>query len=330
MSGVSIIVPVYNAGRLLAPLAESVLTQECPLPLQLIFSDDGSTDASLAQMQQLARGDSRITVVSGPNMGVSAARNRGLQAAVGDYIGFADADDRLEPGYVSTLLSLLQQTKADCACCGFIRCYEASGKEEQLPLAGGSVACTDRDGFRRLLLRPDGYTTVVWNKLFRKEVLQNDDRQWIPFDEDLHIVEDGEYLFRSKVQRAVFTPQPLYRYVVRNSGAMYGRLTERKKTELDARRRIVVLCESAAPDVQELAKMKYQKGVRDLLFHGVIGGQAGEIRELLPELRCYRKELFQSPALSRKDKLKYLCYGAIIRLRLRRLGAYLMKKFGGH
>ncbi len=329
MKKVSLVVPVYNAGAFLTPLVRSVLAQDYE-NFQLILSDDGSTDASIAQMQALAQEDTRITLVTGANGGVSSARNRGLSAAEGDYIGFLDADDRIFPNYLSTLVPLLDGHGADCACCGFTRLYEVSGVEDHMPPKACDILDTDRDGFFRLLLRPDGYTTVVWNKLFRKEALQAQDGSFLPFDETLHIVEDGEYLFRSNVQRAVFTPEALYHYTVRTSGAMYGALTARKRTELTARKRIVALCANAAPDVRALAEMKYQKGVRDLLFHAVIGGQGKEIRDLLPELTVYQDALFVSPALSKKEKLKYHIYRPIIQLNLQHLGAFLMKHLSGH
>ena len=224
MSKVSLVVPVYNAGAFLTPLVRSVLAQDYE-SFQLILSDDGSTDSSLEQMERLAQEDSRITLVSGANGGVSSARNRGLLAAVGDYIGFLDADDEIAPNYLSTLVSLLEGHNADCACCGFSRLYEASGAEDRMPPKDSDIIDTDRDGFFRLLLRPDGYTTVVWNKLFRRETLLQSDGSFLPFDEALHIVEDGEFLFRCGVARAVFTPLPLYHYTVRTSGAMYGKLT---------------------------------------------------------------------------------------------------------
>lgn len=329
MKSVSLIVPVYQAGAFLTPLIRSVQNQDYS-DFQLVLSDDGSTDDSMQVMERKAREDSRITVVTGPNCGVSSARNRGLAVAEGKYIGFLDADDLLEPNYLSTLVRLLEQYNADCACCGFTRIYEVSGAVDHMPKCDPGVTETDRDGFRRWILRPDGFTTVVWNKLFRREALREKDGSWISFDPQLHIVEDGEYLLRSRVERAVFTPEPLYRYTVRTSGAMYGRLTERKRTELAARRKIVDLCADSAEDVQALAQMKYQKGVRDLLFHAVIAGQGTEIRDLLPELGRYASALFGSPALSKKEKLKYHIYRPMIQWNLRRTGAFLMKHLSGH
>jgi hypothetical protein len=224
----------------------------------------------------------------------------------------------------------LEQQHADVACCGFTRHYVTSGKSDRMPPRTSDILMADRDGFLRQLLRPDGYTTVVWNKLFRREVLLDASGTPIPFDETLHVVEDGEYLFRLPVSRAVFTPEPLYRYFVRKSGVMYGAVNQRKLTELDARRKLVALCSNASPEVQALARMKYQKGVRDLMLHAVIDGQGAKVRHLRPELSVYREDLFHSPALSRKEKLKYRVYGLIIRLNLKHLGAFLMNTLSGH
>ena len=76
MRMVSLVVPVFNAGAFLTPLVRSVLAQDYA-DFQLILSDDGSTDSSLEQMECFSREDSRITLVTGPNGGVSSARNRG-------------------------------------------------------------------------------------------------------------------------------------------------------------------------------------------------------------------------------------------------------------
>ena len=329
MKKISIIIPVYNVEGYLETMAKSLLSQNWE-NLQVIFSDDGSTDGSLAILRRLAENDPRITVVTGANGGVSSARNRALRLADGDYIGFCDADDSLAPDYLSTLVSLLEEHGADCAVCGFDRIYEASGKADRMPPKDAEDAVVDREGFFEKMLRPDGYTTVVWNKLFRREVLLDETGEFLRFAEDLHIVEDGEYLFRCGVEKAVFTTRRLYRYTVRKSGAMYGRLNPRKLTEIEARKRIAALASPCSKGVSDLAKMKYQKGVRDLLFHAVIDGQYGDVKHLIPLMKEYKAELFTSHAVSKKEKLKYRIYPIIIRLNLRRTGKFLMDKLSGH
>lgn len=333
MKKISVIVPVYNLEALLPAMVQSLLSQDYP-ELQVIFSDDGSQDGSRAILEDLARQDDRVTVISQENAGVSAARNRALAVAKGDYIAFADGDDLLEPGYFSALANALEETGADMACCGYTRIFEKTGKQEHLPTGDFSRQTrriVNRDGMEQLLLRPDGYTLVLWNKLFRREALLEPDGTLQTFDESLHIVEDGEYIFRSRVRSAVFLPEALYRYFVRSTGAMYASaVSERKLTELPARRKIVALTANSSPEVQALAKMKYQKSVRDLMFHAVIAGQGNAVKHLRPELKIYTRELFESPALSGKEKLKYHIYRPLIQLNLRRLGAFLMEKLSGH
>lgn len=329
MKRISLIVPVYNGEKYLEAMAQSVQDQNWE-NLQIIFSDDGSTDRSLEILQELQDCQPCVTVITGENRGVSSARNRALAAADGAYIGFADCDDLLEPGYLETLVNLLEESGADVACCGFTRIYEATGAVDHMPPKSSPVTVTDREGFRALLLRPDGYTTVMWNKLFRREVLLDGDGEFIRFNESLHIVEDGEYIFRLPIEKAVFTSEPCYRYFVRTSGAMYGVLNQRKLTELTARRKIVEKCSGDSKELQDLAKMKYQKGVRDLMFHAVIGGQGKQVRHLMPELKTFRREMYASPYLSKKDKLKYRIYRPLIQMNLRRIGAFLMAKLSGH
>lgn len=330
MKKISVIVPVYNLECLLPAMAQSLLAQDYS-NLQVIFSDDGSRDGSRGILEEIARQDDRVTVISRENGGVSAARNRALAVADGDYIAFADGDDLLEPGYFTALAEALEETGADMACCGYTRIYEKTGKQDRLPTGNFSRQTVDRNGMERLLLRPDGYTLVLWNKLFRREALLEPDGTLQTFDEGLHIVEDGEYIFRSRVRAAVFLPEPLYRYFVRETGAMYAQtVTARKLTELSARQKIVALTDGSSPEVQSLAKMKYQKSVRDLMFHAVIAGQGAAVKHLRPELKVYAGELFDSPALSRKEKLKYHIYRPMIQLNLRHLGAFLMEKLSGH
>ena len=329
MKRISMIIPVYNAEPYIRAMVESLQAQDWE-NLQILLSDDGSTDGSVDLMTALAEQDPRITVVVGPNTGVSSARNRALRLADGEYIGFADSDDILEPGYLRGLVSALEESGTDMACCGFHRHYVRSGKQDGLPTDGHDREVVDRDGMARLMLRPDGYTTVMWNKLFRREALTRPDGGLLEFDETLHIVEDGEYILRSGVQSAVFFPDRLYRYYVRTSGAMYGAVNERKLTEPAARKKIVALTEDLSPETQDLAKMKYQKGIRDLMFHAVIDGDAAKVWDLRTELKTYAGELFASPALSKKEIIKYHVYYPIICLNLRHIGAFLMDKLSGH
>ena len=100
----SIIVPVYNAAGWLRTCLQS-LTHQTLQDLEIICVDDGSTDASLAVLQEHAAKDTRIKVIHQANAGVSVARNRGLDAATGEYVTFVDADDWVEKSTYEIALS---------------------------------------------------------------------------------------------------------------------------------------------------------------------------------------------------------------------------------
>lgn len=102
---VSVIVPVFNAKKYLLDCIKSLLSNDYK-NLELIFVDDGSTDGSLEILKKYKKDDSRINIISQKNLGAGAARNRGIDAAKGDYLMFVDADDILCPDSISKSISL--------------------------------------------------------------------------------------------------------------------------------------------------------------------------------------------------------------------------------
>jgi glycosyltransferase involved in cell wall biosynthesis len=93
---ISIIIPVYNVEQYLAECLDSVVDQTLR-EIEIICVNDGSTDSSREILEQYASRDSRLKIIDQPNSGLSAARNRGLDEARGEYIQFLDSDDFLKP-----------------------------------------------------------------------------------------------------------------------------------------------------------------------------------------------------------------------------------------
>jgi len=108
---ISIIVPCYNAQRYLGACLKSLHAQREP-DIEMIFIDDGSTDATRELLDGFAKDEPRAKVLHIPNGGVSAARNRGLEIASGRYIAFVDADDALEENSLMTLYQQAMSTDA--------------------------------------------------------------------------------------------------------------------------------------------------------------------------------------------------------------------------
>lgn len=106
MNTISIIVPVYNVEAYLEKCVESLIHQTYR-SLQIILVNDGSTDNSLTIAEQLAAKDSRIELYSQPNQGLSAARNTGMQYAIGEYISFIDSDDYIALDFYESLINTI-------------------------------------------------------------------------------------------------------------------------------------------------------------------------------------------------------------------------------
>lgn len=100
-SRLSIIIPVYNNENYLRSSLQSVLAQTYP-DFEVLVVDDGSTDGSRAICQEFAQKDKRLRIIHKENGGVSSARNRGIEEAVGQYIAFVDGDDCIDPEMYTT------------------------------------------------------------------------------------------------------------------------------------------------------------------------------------------------------------------------------------
>lgn len=119
MAEVSIIVPVYRAEDRLEACVRSILRQEYT-SFELILVDDGSPDGSGALCDRLSSEDRRIRVIHQENAGPGAARNRGMDEAASPWLVFVDADDTVEPDYLSRLFSVAPQ-EGDLAITGIVR-----------------------------------------------------------------------------------------------------------------------------------------------------------------------------------------------------------------
>ncbi len=118
MSKVSVIVPVYNNEAYVEKCLRSVM-QQTYANLEIIVINDGSTDKSGEIIRQLSVEDSRIILLNQENCGVSAARNRGLDAVTGEYLTFIDGDDYVSPDYIENLYESMQAQQVDMLICGF-------------------------------------------------------------------------------------------------------------------------------------------------------------------------------------------------------------------
>ena len=126
---VSVIIPAYNAGQFIEETLASVFRQTCA-NLEVIVVDDGSTDDTKSRLQAYG---SRIHYIWQPNAGVGAARNRGMQAASGEYLAFLDADDLWNPEKLQVQLAVAARNpNSGLIACDGVRLYGNDVRPESL------------------------------------------------------------------------------------------------------------------------------------------------------------------------------------------------------
>lgn len=103
---ISVVIPLYNKEQSIASTLQTVLNQTYQ-DFEIVIVNDGSTDHSVEEITKVL--DPRIRLIHQENAGVSAARNRGIEEAKGEYIAFLDADDEWKPDYLKTQYELTQK-----------------------------------------------------------------------------------------------------------------------------------------------------------------------------------------------------------------------------
>lgn len=203
---ISIIVPVYNVAPYLPQSLASIADQSF-IDWECIIVDDGSTDSSAEICDEFAAKDRRFKTIHKQNGGVSDARNAALDIAKGNYIAFVDPDDWVEPDYLETLLQLAKKYNADVVQCGFRREFTNHSHSKPLTHQEKSV---NHDEAMLGLLSPYKIPTLLWNKLFRREVISQHFPKGLNY-EDAYII---PVWFRN-VKSVALTPQLLYHYRMR-------------------------------------------------------------------------------------------------------------------
>jgi glycosyltransferase involved in cell wall biosynthesis len=175
MVKVSVIIPVYNAEKHLKDCIDSLLRQTLP-ELEFIFVNDGSNDSSAQIIATYQATDSRITLINQPNQGVSVARNNGIAVAQGDYIGFVDADDTIEPDFYEQHYTLAVQHQLDIVVSNFMK--EQGGHIIEVKTLVPNETILDKAQINAVLMPlffQNNSLNTCWNKIYRKKLLSQFD-----------------------------------------------------------------------------------------------------------------------------------------------------------
>lgn len=302
---ISVIVTAYNIAAYIERGVGSVCAQTYR-NLEIIVVDDGSVDATGTILDKLAESDARIQVIHEENGGLSHARNTGIARARGNYIGFVDGDDWIDPDMYEKLFSALQDKQADLAVCRYRQISRSRTLDESVDRA---VLFEGQEALRAYVEEREEFAiqNAAWNKLYRKELLSENlfpEGRWY---ED--IVFATEALARAR--RCIYLDIALYNYIIdREDSIMNCRINSRTFTD-------------QIPAYYEKTKLLQNLGREDLalthdyffykrllLFYWELsraedgGGYLLRLTEILERDRKRAEEAFQSPMAAPGDRKK--------------------------
>lgn len=219
---ISVIIPVYNAERTIERCAASVFAQTHK-NMEIICVVDGSADGSADILYRLAKKEPRLKLIEQLSSGPATARNAGLDAAAGDYIGFVDADDYIDAGMYESLLALLRGAGAELANCARVNFFPDGTEKIAAPALKSVFEAEDADAFGRLV---SGVPDFIWDKLFDASIIRDKD---IRFPDGRVYGEDTVFLakYLRYVNKAVFTDTPLYHYNAHSDGSITNTISDR-------------------------------------------------------------------------------------------------------
>lgn len=277
---ITVVVSVYNTGRYLPKAMETLLAQTYR-DYEIIIVDDGSNDGSETECERQAEGRENVRVIHKPNGGLSSARNCGIEHARGEYIIFPDPDDWVEPDYLEKLLSIQETLGAELAICGHYLC---KGGVETVWAPQAQRTLLNTEDALALLMRPDYFCGYAWNKLYRMDVIRENN---LRFDTELGVIEDLHFavLYLTLCGTIGYDPVPLYHYSRDNGGMTLFRkkLGKRELSGLRTYEKIAQLMHGTHPRIEAAARASL--GERSLRFMGIYAQTGMDEPETLAMLK---------------------------------------------
>lgn len=224
---ISIIVPVYQVEKYLNECITSIVNQTYR-NLEIILVDDGSKDCCPELCEMWAEKDRRIRVIHKKNGGLSDARNKGLEVATGEYIGFVDSDDRIREDMYEKLYKSLAECQAEIAECGTV--YFKDENIIRRVCQKKLVCCSNKEAMEGLISDTVFHQTV-WNKLYSRKCLENILFETGKCNED----EFWTYQIFHNAQRVVAIPECCYWYRQREQSIMSSDFSYKRLDALEAK-----------------------------------------------------------------------------------------------
>ncbi len=250
MPKISVIIPIYNVQKYLKECLNSVINQTYN-NLEIICINDGSQDNSLNILEEYAQKDKRIHIINQSNQGVSAARNKGIQKASGEWIYIFDSDDFLKLTAFEELIKFTKKTKTDLICFDW---YEFYNKNRIIYKENFDAKGNIKDS--------TSYTT--WNLFFKNKYLKRYPE--IRFPMNTHPMEDTAFNFMISniVKNKSYLPKALLYYRQHD-----GMVTSRKNIE-NKKTNFLISCQNAINTISDFIKKHPELNRKNIFFDNII------------------------------------------------------------
>lgn len=242
---ISVIVPVYNSERFLRFTLDSLLAQTL-CDIEIVCVNDGSRDSSLQILKEYSSKDSRVVVVDSVKGGVSRARNKGVEVAKGEYIGFMDADDMASPKMYERLFSLATEHNADIAEMSYCRIPENVQSVSEVDFSslnllpgykGVNVSENPWKSFVSLHEKySGGLVSPIWHRIYKADIAKQ-----CFFLEDIQPGEDTFFnlLAFLKARQYVFSAEIGLLYRQNSTSVSNGDWRKVIEKNIDAREKVI-------------------------------------------------------------------------------------------
>lgn len=301
---ISVIVPVYNSIDCLAKCVKSIRAQTYS-NLEILLIDDGSSDGTDKLCEQLASEDSRIRTYHKKNGGASSARNVGIRLAEGEFLGFVDSDDYIEPDMYALMMESVRRRPVPIVQVSRDEVDETGEKLPDVCVPPNAECFCEAEDFLRDLLLHKGDCSFC-TKLVKRELFEHHSFPEGVLNEDFSLLVE----MLREIDGITILPKQCYHVVCRQDS------TTRKKTQ-DSFSRVFMDIVDNADKMQELVDRNYPKlhtyAIRfglyqrlDYLLHVPISqmtGDNGFYCNVIRYLRKHVKDTVVNPYLTGKNKL---------------------------
>lgn len=252
---VSVIIPVFNCEKYIEETLTSISRQTYE-DLEIIIVDDGSTDNSMAIVKDYVEKDNRVKAIKQENKGVSAARNKGLEVAKGEYVTFVDADDIIASNMIYELVKSLGEN--DFSCC-------------ILTSEIGNLKGVDKQYSKNILDRKRALIELLSNRLISYsacgKLFRTENARKILFDINTGMLEDYLFVVSSLCvsEKVVLLNIPMYCYVKRKNSALNQPYRTKRLEFIYSYEKSIEKILIAEPDLVPYFNTKYLTEVIELM-----------------------------------------------------------------